>query len=69
MECRVTDVPCYLIAVEKKEPYRCGVWLIEPDVLAVCQAENEQAMERLRECRRSGIWQTGYEDLRTMAVL
>lgn len=69
MEGSVTDIPCYLIAVEKKEPYRCGVWNLADDVLAVCQAENEQAMERLRECRRSGIWQTGYEELRTMAVL
>lgn len=69
MECSVTDIPCYLIAVEKKEPYRCGVWLLDRDVLAVCQAENEQAMERLRECRLSGIWPTGYEELRTMSVL
>lgn len=69
LECSVTDIPCYLIAVEKKEPFRCGVWLLDPDMLAVCQAENEQAMERLCESRRSGIWQTGYEELRTMAVL
>ena len=58
-------VPVYLVAVEKREPYRCGVWLVGQDVLAIAQKENEQAIERLRKCRKNDVWPTGYEDVRT----
>ena len=57
--------PVHLIAVEKKEPFRAGVWRIGEDVLAVAQKENEEAVKRLRQCRESAYWPTGYEDPRT----
>jgi hypothetical protein len=54
----------YLIAVEKREPYRCGVWRIDPSVLAVAERDNEAALERLVRCRQLDHWPTGYEELR-----
>lgn len=57
-------VPARLVAVEKSEPFRCGVWLVAPDVLAAAQRENEEAMDRLARCRELDHWPTGYEELR-----
>lgn len=59
------NVPVHLIAVEKKEPFRCGVWRMGDDVLAQAQKENEEAVKRLRLCRDQGVWPSGYEDIRT----
>lgn len=56
----------YLIAVEKKEPYRCGVWSPDASSLAAAQRENEEAIARLKECQASGCWPTGYEEIRTL---
>ncbi|ADV63013.1 hypothetical protein Isop_2439 [Isosphaera pallida ATCC 43644] len=58
------QVPVYLIAVEKREPFRCGVWRIDPNVLAACERDNEAALERLVRCRQLDHWPTGYEELR-----
>lgn len=58
-------LPVYLVAVEKREPYRCGVWLMGHDVLAAAERQNEEAIERLRECIDTNTWPTGYESLRT----
>lgn len=63
------DLPVHLIAVEKKEPFRCGVWRMAEDVLAIAQKENEEAVKRLRRCRDSGVWPSGYEDLRTFDLM
>jgi hypothetical protein len=57
--------PVFLIAVEKKPPFRCGVWRLGEDVLGTAQKENEQAIERLKKCRKTESWPTGYEALRT----
>lgn len=59
------ELPVHLIAIEKKEPFRCGVWRLGEDVLAIAQKENEQAVKRLRQCRENNTWPTGYEDIRT----
>ncbi|MBI1374087.1 MAG: hypothetical protein GC159_15310 [Phycisphaera sp.] len=59
------ELPVHLIVVEKKTPFRCGVWRIGEDVLAVAQKENEEAVKRLRRCRETNTWPTGYEDMRT----
>jgi len=56
--------PVYLIAVEKKEPFRCGVWSLDENSLNIAQRENEAAMDRLKQCQASGVWPTGYEELR-----
>ena len=57
-------MPVFLIAVEKKEPYRCGVWRVTDNTLAAAQQENEAAIERLKRCRESNVWPTGYEEYR-----
>jgi hypothetical protein len=57
-------MPVHLIAVEKKEPFRCGVWQVHPDALAQAQKENEAAIERLKRSVASDTWPTGYEEKR-----
>jgi len=32
------DVPVHVVAVEKKEPFRCGVWRVSDDTLAIARA-------------------------------
>jgi hypothetical protein len=56
--------PCRFIAVEKKEPFRCGVWTVSDQVLDYCAGENEAAIERLRACEAAGAWPAGYEESR-----
>jgi hypothetical protein len=58
------DAPVHVIAVEKKPPYRCGVWRISEQTLAVARGENEAAIARLGECESRNLWPTGYEEVR-----
>lgn len=59
-----TNIPVHIIAVEKKAPFRCGVWTLSDQTLAVAQRENEVAIERLKHCETSNSWPTGYEEVR-----
>jgi len=59
---RTFDV--HIIAVEKQEPFRCGVWHLGKALLDQARKENEDGMRRLRECEESGVWPTGYEDVK-----
>ena len=43
-------MPVFFIAVEKKEPYRCGVWKVTEDSLLSAQQENEADISRLQRC-------------------
>lgn len=61
--------PVHMIAVEKKEPFRCGVWLLSDDTLAFARRENEAAIERLHQCDLTGAWPTGYEERRVFDFL
>ena len=56
----------YLIAVEKKEPFRCGAWRVSDDALAIARRENEAAIQRLVRCRETDFWPTGYEEVRIL---
>jgi len=56
----------YFVAVEKREPFRVGVWKLTDQLLEGCAAENERAIAELRECRASNVWPTRTEDLRIM---
>ena len=62
-------VPVHFIAVEKKEPFRCGVWHVSEDTLDQCARENAAAIGRLKECRRLGAWPTGYEEVRVFDAI
>ena len=57
-------MPVYFIAVEKKEPFRCGVWKLHEDSLAQAQRENEAAIERLKLCIEADTWPSGYAEVR-----
>lgn len=57
-------VPVHIIAVEKREPFRCGVWQISARCLDAAQAENDDAIAQLIRCRETGQWPTGFESLR-----
>lgn len=57
-------VPIHVIAVEKREPFRCGVWRISDEALDFAEMENRAAIARLQECRRTANWPTGYEEIR-----
>jgi len=59
-----TVLPIHLIGVEKREPFRCGVWRMGEDVLGIAQKENEKGIARLKECRAKDQWVSGYEDIR-----
>jgi len=59
-----SNLSAYLIAVEKREPFRCGVWCMGEDVLGITQKENEEAIARLKTYRERDHWPTGYEDIR-----
>jgi hypothetical protein len=57
-------MPAFFLGIEKKEPFRCGVWRIHEDALAQAQRENEAAIERLKRCVVTDTWPNGYEDVR-----
>jgi len=57
-------LPVHFVSVEKKEPFRCGVWRLSDDALRMAKQENEAAIERLKRCQASGVFPTGYEETR-----
>ena len=61
-------VPVHLIAVEKKEPFRCGVWRVSDQTLAIARQENEAAIRRLRRAWEIDAFPTGYEEVRVLDV-
>jgi len=62
-------LPVHIVAVEKREPFRVGVWRVASAVLDQAQRENEEAMADLRRCRERGDWFTRYESLRVVERL
>jgi len=58
------DLPVHIVAVEKREPFRCGVWQLSERVLGQARRENEQAMVELVRCRATGVWPTRFESMR-----
>ena len=64
-----TFLPVHIIAVEKKEPYRCGVWRVSAEALAAAQRENQAAIARLQACLADEHWPTGYEEVRPLELV
>lgn len=57
----------HLIAVEKQEPFRCGVFELGASTLRGCQRELTAAMWAMREAARTpDLWPTGAERVRTV---
>ncbi len=61
-------VPVYLIGIEKAEPFRCGVWQITENTLAIARQENEAAVRRLLRSKEIDAFPTGYEEVRLLDV-
>lgn len=59
-------IPVYLVAVEKREPYRCGVWRLTDETLARAQRQNEEAIAALRRAWERDEFPTGYESIRLL---
>ena len=59
-------VPVYIVAVEKAEPFRCGVWRVSDDTLAIARQENEAGIRRLRRAWEIDEFPTGYEVIRIL---
>ena len=62
-------VPIHIIAVEKNEPFATGVWQLTGEVLDLAEWINDAALERYKKCQFTGIWPTGYEDIRIIDSL
>lgn len=62
-------LPVHLVAVEKREPFRCGVWRVEEAALDRAEEQNLAAIEMLKQCRHSGQWPGGFEDVRSIDYL
>lgn len=61
--------PVHLIAVEKRQPHRCGVWMLSERLLRHAAKENAKAIAQLMACHRLNRWPTGYEAVRTLAPI
>jgi len=58
--------PVYIVAVEKAEPFRCGVWRVGDNTLSIARQENEAAIRRLRRAREIDAFNTGFEQIRIL---
>ncbi len=63
------DYPVNIIAVEKQEPYTCGVWGIIPNVLDEADMVNVAALKRYKQSKVENLWPTGYEQKRIITEL
>ncbi len=59
------DLRMMAVVVEKRPPFRVGVWEFTPSILAPYAAENLAALSALRRCREENRWPTGYENTRS----
>jgi len=63
------NFPVYIIAVEKTEPLSAGVWKVTDEMLELAEKTNKAALNRFRECKDSGVWPTGFEEIRYIDTL
>lgn len=55
-EFAVPNVRCAIIGVEKSSPWRCGVYWLREDLLAIGDAYNLASLCNLARCKASGDW-------------
>lgn len=58
------DISCFIIAVEKQELYRVGVFKVSGYALRMAMQANSEAVHRLKRCMETGIFSTGYENMK-----
>jgi hypothetical protein len=56
----------FAIAVEKKEPFRCGVWEVSDSTLGLCAEKILISIAALENCQRAGEYPTLYEAVRNL---
>ena len=61
--------PVFMLASEKREPYRAASFKISDDVLAQAEEINEKAIAELCECRRNDEWPTRFVETRLITRL
>lgn len=54
-------MPCTYIAVEKREPFRAGIFVISGELLDEQEEKNCETIDRLIQCRETGVWPTLFE--------
>ena len=59
----------FVIAVEKKEPFRCGVFCVPDSTLGHFASKIQSAIELLKTCQSEGEYPTLYESLRTLNIV
>ena len=62
-------VPVHIIAVEKVEPYRCGVWTVTEETFHVARNKTIAAIKRFKECKVNDYWPTGFEDVKPLQII
>ena len=60
--------PVHIIAVDKTEFHIAGRWDIPDHVLEQCDSVNRAAIRRLKHCRETCEWPTGYEHTRVFEL-
>ena len=61
------DVPVYIMAVEKCEPYAAACYRIAQYKLNEAAVQNERALDELKVSTSDDTWPSGYEELRTLS--
>jgi len=61
--------PVHIVAIEKEEPFRCGVYLVQERVLKQAHELNLKNMKFYKRCLADDNWPTLYEDVRTIESL
>lgn len=57
-----------IIAAEKRQPYRAGLWRVQSDSLDAAAHENAQALQYFAKCQQADCWPTGYEEPRELSL-
>lgn len=58
--------PVYLIAMEKAQPYRVGVWVLDDEAMDEEQNKIMDALYEYRQCLTTETWKTRYEGIRSL---
>jgi hypothetical protein len=59
----------FVIAVEKREPFRCGVFEVSDYTLGHFTNKIQSAIESLKQCQSAGEYPTLFENIRTLNIL
>lgn len=59
--------PITLVAVEKREPFRCGVWIVDETLLALAEEQVRRELRELKSCLDNDTWPTRFEDRRVLS--